>query len=81
MSNTRKGIIAVGNWVADTVKFIDVYPQKGNLSTITGVEVGLGGLAHNVIVDLASMKSGIAIISSLYTPFQIRCGIMERNIG
>ena len=61
MSNTRKGIIAVGNWVADTVKFIDVYPQKGNLTTITGVETGLGGLAHNVIVDLASMKSGIPL--------------------
>ena len=57
----RKGIIAAGNWVADTVKFIDVYPQKGNLTTITSVDVGLGGLAHNVLVDLASMKSGLPL--------------------
>ena len=29
----------------------------------------------------ASMNSGMAIISSLYTPFQMRWGIMDRNIG
>ena len=27
------------------------------------------------------MKSGMAIISSLYTPFQMRWGIMLRNMG
>ena len=27
------------------------------------------------------MNSGMAIISSLYTPFQMRWGIMDRNIG
>ncbi|MBR1575414.1 MAG: carbohydrate kinase family protein [Bacteroidales bacterium] len=59
--NNRKGIISAGNWVADTVKFIDAFPQKGNLTTITGVEVGLGGLAHNVLVDLASMHSGLPL--------------------
>ena len=57
----RKGIISAGNWVVDTVKFIDVYPQKGNLSTITRVDRGLGGLAHNVLVDLASMRSGLPL--------------------
>ena len=61
MNQQRKGIISAGNWVADTVKFIDVYPQKGNLTTITSVDVGLGGLAHNVLVDLASMKSGLPL--------------------
>ena len=54
----RKGIISVGNWVVDSVKFIDVYPTKGNLTTIHRVEEGLGGCAHNVLVDLAKMKSG-----------------------
>ena len=29
----------------------------------------------------ASMNSGMAIISSLNTPFQMRWGIMLRNIG
>ena len=31
----------MGNWLVDSVKFIDVYPAKGNLTTITDVEVGL----------------------------------------
>ena len=37
----RKGIVSMGNWLVDSVKFIDVYPAKGNLTTITDVEVGL----------------------------------------
>ena len=57
----RKGIISMGNWVVDTVKFIDVYPQKGNLTTITSVDAGLGGCAHNVLVDLASMQIGLPL--------------------
>lgn len=57
----RKGIITVGNWVADVVKFIEVYPTKGNLVTIVKTDQGLGGCAHNVLVDLASMKSGIPL--------------------
>ena len=57
----RKGIIAVGNWLVDSVKFIDVYPAKGNLATIRRVEEGLGGCAHNVLLDLASLKSGIPL--------------------
>lgn len=57
----RKGIISVGNWVVDSVKFIDVYPSKGNLTSIIKVDEGLGGCAHNVLVDLAAMKSGIPL--------------------
>jgi len=57
----RKGIISVGNWVVDSVKFIDIYPTKGNLTSITKVDEGLGGCAHNVLVDLARMKSGIPL--------------------
>ena len=57
----RKGIISVGNWVVDSVKFIDVYPQKGNLTTIYKVENGLGGCSHNVLIDIARMESGIPL--------------------
>lgn len=57
----RNGIISVGNWVVDSVKFIDVYPSKGNLTTIRGVEEGLGGCAHNVLVDLARLESGVPL--------------------
>lgn len=57
----RKGIISAGNWVVDSVKFIDVYPRKGNLTSITEVDEGLGGCSHNVLADLAAMKSGIPL--------------------
>ena len=53
----RKGIISVGNWIVDSVKFIEVFPKKGNLTTIVGQDEGLGGCAHNVLADLASLKS------------------------
>ena len=45
----RKGIISVGNWIVDSVKFIEVFPKKGNLTTIVGQDEGLGGCAHNVL--------------------------------
>ena len=57
----RNGIVSVGNWIVDTIKFIDKYPTKGNLVTIRRIEEGLGGCAHNVLVDLAKLKSGIPL--------------------
>ena len=57
----RKGIISVGNWVVDSIKFIDVYPAKGNLTSISKVDEGLGGCAHNVLVDLARLQSGLPL--------------------
>ena len=53
--------MAVGNWVVDSVKFITVYPQKGNLTNIVGQDKGLGGCAHNVIADLGHLKSGLPL--------------------
>jgi sugar/nucleoside kinase (ribokinase family) len=61
MNMQRKGIIAVGNWIVDNVKFIGRYPRKGNLATILSQEEGLGGCAHNVLADLAAMHSGIPL--------------------
>ena len=57
----RKGIIAAGNWVADTVKFIRTYPTPGNLVTIERTEKGFGGCAHNVLADLAKLETGIPL--------------------
>lgn len=61
MNIQRKGIIAVGNWIVDNVKFIGTYPRKGNLATILSQKEGLGGCAHNVLADLAAMHSGIPL--------------------
>ena len=57
----RRGIISMGNWLVDSVKFIDVYPAKSNLVTIRNVEVGLGGCSHNVLIDLARLESGLPL--------------------
>lgn len=51
----RRGIISAGTWLVDNVKIIEQYPARGNLTTITRVETGLGGCSHNVLADLAGL--------------------------
>ncbi len=60
----RKGIVSAGNWLVDTVKSIRKYPSAGNLVSIESVAVGLGGCAHNVLVDLARMDSGLPLYAA-----------------
>jgi sugar/nucleoside kinase (ribokinase family) len=57
----RNGIISVGNWLVDMLKFIEKYPVAGNLTSILKEDIGLGGCAHNVLVNLAKMKSGLPL--------------------
>lgn len=57
----RRGIISVGNWLVDSIKFIDSYPARGNLSVIRKIEEGLGGCSHNVLIDLARLQSGLPL--------------------
>jgi sugar/nucleoside kinase (ribokinase family) len=57
----RKGIISVGNWLVDKLKFIEKYPAAGNLTTIVKEDAGLGGCSHNVLVNLAKMKTGLPL--------------------
>ena len=57
----RRGVISVGNWLVDCVKFIEAFPSKGNLTNISKVRKGLGGCAHNVLVDLAKLQTGLPL--------------------
>jgi len=59
----RKGIISAGSWLVDTVKFISTYPSPGNLVTIQKLDVGFGGCAHNVLVDLGKMQTDIPLFA------------------
>lgn len=59
----RNGIISAGNWLQDTVKFIKTYPVAGNLVTIEKLSVGFGGCAHNVLADLARMKTNLPLFA------------------
>lgn len=58
---TRRGIVAAGSWICDVVKFIDCYPAACNLTTIKRIERGLGGCAHNVLADLAALKTELPL--------------------
>lgn len=57
----REGIISAGTWLVDSIKFIDTYPTKGNLTNIRRVTEGLGGCSNNVLTDLAALQSGIPL--------------------
>jgi len=51
--DTRRGLLAGGNWIIDQVKLIDVYPQPEQLANIRSQSEGTGGAPYNVLVDLA----------------------------
>ncbi len=53
----RRGIISVGNWICDIVKFVDTYPERGTLTTIRHTQTGFGGCSHNVLLDLAALQT------------------------
>jgi len=60
----RKGIVSAGNWLVDTIKFIGSYPAAGNLVTIERIESGFGGCSHNVLADLAHMKTDLPLYAA-----------------
>ncbi len=51
----NKGIIGAGNWILDTTKTIDVYPEQDTLANILDQESNNGGAAYNVLKDLAKL--------------------------
>ncbi len=53
--STRKGILSGGNWIVDSVKIIDTWPQQDALANILSTTKGTGGSPFNVLVDLALM--------------------------
>ncbi len=58
----RNGICAGGNWIIDLIKFVDSYPEEGNLANILHTEEPAnGGSPYNVLLDLARLKSGIPL--------------------
>lgn len=52
----RKGILAAGNWVLDTVKYIDEWPPIEGHVSIVGEAKGGGGSPFNLIHGLACLK-------------------------
>ena len=48
----KSGICCAGNWVIDTIKIVDIYPEEEKLSVIHEESMGTGGCPYNVPVDL-----------------------------
>ncbi len=57
----NRGIAAVGTWIIDHVHEVNVWPQEESLSNVFAKTIAAGGLAHNVLVDLAKFKLGIPL--------------------
>jgi sugar/nucleoside kinase (ribokinase family) len=63
----RRGIACGGNWIVDHVKTISFWPREETLANILAEELGTGGSAYNVLVDLARFQldiplSGIGLV-------------------
>lgn len=61
MNGTRRGIVIAGNMIADIVKRVDCYPQKGMLANISAISRAVGGCAPNTAIDLAKIDRKIPI--------------------
>ena len=61
MSKRRSGICCGGSWIIDHVKTISCWPAQDTLANILNEEMGTGGSAYNVLVDLARFDVGIPL--------------------
>ncbi len=61
MTGDSVGITIAGNMIADMVKNISEYPNKGMLAEISDVSRAVGGCAPNVAIDLAKMDSALPV--------------------
>ncbi|MDR3166118.1 MAG: carbohydrate kinase family protein [Synergistaceae bacterium] len=59
----RRGIVAAGSLIVDTIKLIDAYPKPGTLANIRGIGQCVGGLAANTVIDIAVMDGDIPLAS------------------
>lgn len=57
----RKGIALVGNILTDNVKFVEVYPEKGMLATISGESLAVGGCVPNTGIDIAKLDKNMVV--------------------
>jgi sugar/nucleoside kinase (ribokinase family) len=57
----RRGLAGIGTWIMDHVRMIDVWPQEQTLANVRKEYFSGGGLAHNLIVDVAVFDLGIPL--------------------
>ncbi|MDW7681102.1 MAG: carbohydrate kinase family protein, partial [bacterium] len=57
----RRGIVSAGNFIIDHVKTISHWPERGMLADILDEQIGSGGGAYNVLIDLAKMEADLPL--------------------
>lgn len=57
------GIAVAGTLVADIIKIISHYPEKGTLADISGVSYGIGGCVANTAVGIKKLDPSIEVKS------------------
>ncbi len=58
---SRSGILAGGNWIVDSVKIIDTFPQQDALANILSTTKGTGGSPFNLLMDIAIMGASFPL--------------------
>ena len=61
MKSEKSGIAIAGNVLTDSVKLIDVYPEKGMLTNISSISKAVGGCVPNTIINLAKIDRSIPL--------------------
>jgi len=61
MCAERNGIACIGCWIVDHIRIVDRWPREETLANIVDQTTGTGGLAYNVLVDLAQFELGIPL--------------------
>jgi sugar/nucleoside kinase (ribokinase family) len=59
---SRRGVLAAGNWIIDHVKMIDTWPAQDTLATITAQSDGNGGCPYNILKDLSRLECGFPLV-------------------
>ena len=57
----KKGIAIAGNIIADIVKSIDVFPDRGMMSYVKDISLAVGGCVPNTAINLTKIDQGIPI--------------------
>ncbi len=60
-TGSRRGLAGIGTWIMDHVRLIDAWPGEQTLANVHGEEFSGGGLAHNLVVDVARFDLGIPL--------------------
>ncbi len=57
----RRGILAAGTWLVDTIKLLDTFPEQERLCNVLSQTQANGGCPYNVLKDLHKMQCGFPL--------------------